>query len=123
MNEEYFMREAIKESEKAASSGNLAVGCVVVLNDKIISRAPTTKHQNKDRFEHAEINAIRKVSVTYFVIKKIYCEEVPSSETKTLSLLFEALSGNVSLESKVYNLENASRIAGEFGRRDDSSYG
>ncbi|MEL6358336.1 MAG: deaminase, partial [Bacteroidota bacterium] len=37
--DEYFMREALKEAEKAAEVGEVPVGAVVVSQDRIIARA------------------------------------------------------------------------------------
>ena len=37
MNEKY-MKEAIKQAKKAASIGEVPIGCVIVYKDKIIGR-------------------------------------------------------------------------------------
>lgn len=53
---------AIEEAKKAAKKGDVPVGAVIVLNNKIIAQAHNTR-QNKYRvIGHAEINAIIKAS-------------------------------------------------------------
>jgi tRNA(adenine34) deaminase len=61
MNDEYFMREALKEAEKAVRMGEWAIGCVVVLNGKIISRAFSLAFKTKTELDHAEILVLKKV--------------------------------------------------------------
>lgn len=54
------MKIAIAEAEKALKRGDYPAGAVIVLNDKIISKASSTGITKKDPTAHAEINAIRK---------------------------------------------------------------
>ena len=54
------MKIAIKEAEKALKRGDYPTGAVIVLNDRIISKAFSTGITKKDPTAHAEINAIRK---------------------------------------------------------------
>lgn len=56
--DEQFMYEAIKEAELAASEGNWPMGCVIVVNDKIVARAHNTGYTDKNRLAHAEIKAL-----------------------------------------------------------------
>lgn len=58
MNDEYFMKSAIQEAEKAAREGNWPMGCVIVVNDKIISRAHNTGYTENVRLAHAELKAL-----------------------------------------------------------------
>jgi len=39
MEDKYFMKEALKESEVALKEGNWPIGCVIELDGKIIARA------------------------------------------------------------------------------------
>lgn len=57
-NDEQFMSEAIKEAELAASEGNWPMGCVLVLDGKIIARAHNTGYTDKNRMAHAEVKAL-----------------------------------------------------------------
>ena len=58
--EEKYMRFALKEAQKAALIDEVPVGCIIVLNDKIIAKAHNKKETTNDPCGHAEIIAIRK---------------------------------------------------------------
>ena len=60
--EEKFMREALKEAQKAYDKLEVPVGAVIVKNGKIISRAHNLKETKFDTTKHAEILAIQKAS-------------------------------------------------------------
>ena len=56
--DEYFMREALKEAQKALALDEVPVGAIVVADNKIIARAHNyTEHLN-DVTAHAEMQAI-----------------------------------------------------------------
>lgn len=55
---EYFMREALKEAHKARVLGEVPVGAIVVINNKIIARAHNLTEQLTDVTAHAEMQAI-----------------------------------------------------------------
>jgi tRNA(adenine34) deaminase len=55
---EYFMHEALKEAYKAYDLGEVPVGAVVVINNKIIARAHNLTEQLTDVTAHAEMQAI-----------------------------------------------------------------
>jgi len=57
-NNEYFMKEALKEAHKAFYANEVPVGAVVVCNNTIISRAYNQTELLKDVTAHAEIIAI-----------------------------------------------------------------
>jgi tRNA(adenine34) deaminase len=57
-NDEYFMRQALKEAEKGFSNDEIPVGAVMVINDKIIARAHNQTELLKDSTAHAEILAL-----------------------------------------------------------------
>lgn len=59
---EYFMKEAIKQAEKAAAAGDVPIGCVIVNNGKIIARAYNKRNKLKTTLGHAELLAISKAS-------------------------------------------------------------
>ncbi|MCX6578160.1 MAG: tRNA adenosine(34) deaminase TadA [Candidatus Aminicenantes bacterium] len=58
--DEYFMRRALWEAEKAAKKGDVPVGAVIVAAGKIISRGHNEPIRRNDPTAHAEISAIRK---------------------------------------------------------------
>jgi len=55
-----FMKEALKEAEKALKHNEVPIGAVVVLNDKIISRGYNKREKKQNALKHAEIIAIEK---------------------------------------------------------------
>ena len=58
----YFMNEAINEASKAAKLGEVPVGAVIVLNNKIIAKGYNSPIKDTDATSHAEIKAIREAS-------------------------------------------------------------
>lgn len=58
--QEYFMRQALKEAEKAKNKLEVPIGVVIVKDDKIISRAHNLTETKKSSLAHAEILAIQK---------------------------------------------------------------
>src|SRR5207245_2232456 len=57
-NEEYFMREALRQANKAYDAGEVPVGAVVVREGKIIARAYNQVELLKDATAHAEMLAL-----------------------------------------------------------------
>ncbi|WP_281754490.1 tRNA adenosine(34) deaminase TadA [Thermodesulfovibrio yellowstonii] len=60
--DEYFMKEALKEAEKAYEKGEIPVGALIVVNGEIISKAHNIKETTFDPTAHAEILAIREAA-------------------------------------------------------------
>lgn len=60
--QEKYMKEAVKQAKKAAAIGDVPIGCVIVLDDKIIARAYNQRNKKKTTLAHAEILAIQKAS-------------------------------------------------------------
>lgn len=60
MQEEYFMRQALKEAHKAFNKDEVPIGCIIVKEGKIISKSYNKKEKNKIATHHAEILAINK---------------------------------------------------------------
>jgi len=54
-NDEYFMKEALRQARKAYSQGEVPVGAVVVREDRIIARAYNQVELLKDATAHAEM--------------------------------------------------------------------
>ncbi len=57
-NDDYFMKQALQEAQKAFDLGEIPVGAVVVANQQIIARAHNLTEQLTDVTAHAEIQAI-----------------------------------------------------------------
>ena len=58
--DEKFMREAIKEALKAEGKEEVPIGCVIVSDGKIFSRAHNLRQTKRLATAHAEILAIEK---------------------------------------------------------------
>ncbi|MGC4037912.1 MAG: nucleoside deaminase [Chitinophagaceae bacterium] len=58
MTDEYFMMQALKEARKAYEDGEIPIGAVVVLNEKIISRGHNMTERLNDPTAHAEMIAL-----------------------------------------------------------------
>ena len=54
-----WMEQAIAEAKAAAAMGEVPVGCVVVMDDKILARGHNLRVSEKDPTAHAEMIAIR----------------------------------------------------------------
>ena len=59
---ETFMREALKEAKKAFDKGEVPVGAVIVLHNKIIARAHNQMELLHDPTAHAEMIAITQAA-------------------------------------------------------------
>lgn len=55
---DYFMKEALKEAQKAFDKGEVPVGAVVVCNNSVIARAHNLTETLNDPTAHAEMQAI-----------------------------------------------------------------
>lgn len=62
MIEEKYMREAIRLAKKAATLGEVPIGCVIEYKGKIIGRGYNRRKTDKNTLSHAELIAIRKAS-------------------------------------------------------------
>ncbi|MCI6812998.1 MAG: tRNA adenosine(34) deaminase TadA [Lachnospiraceae bacterium] len=60
--QEKYMREALKQARKAYALGEVPIGCVIVYEDKIISRGYNRRNTDKNTLSHAEITAINRAS-------------------------------------------------------------
>jgi tRNA(adenine34) deaminase len=56
--DEYFMREALKEAQKAFEIGEVPVGAVVACKNRIIARAHNQTEKLTDATAHAEMLAV-----------------------------------------------------------------
>lgn len=58
LNDEYFMRQALKEAHEAFQKEEVPVGAVIVANQRIIARAHNLTEVLNDVTAHAEMQAI-----------------------------------------------------------------
>ncbi|WP_432662201.1 tRNA adenosine(34) deaminase TadA [Wukongibacter baidiensis] len=59
---EFYMKEALKEADKAFKLGEVPIGAVIVRNNEIIARGYNLRESAKDPTAHAEILAIKRAS-------------------------------------------------------------
>ena len=59
-NKEKYMKEALKEAQKAYKKLEVPIGVVIVKDDKIIARAHNQKEEKNSPIKHAEIIAIER---------------------------------------------------------------
>ncbi len=56
----YFMNQALAEARKAFDKGEVPIGAVIVVDDKIIARGYNLRESSQNVIKHAEIVAIEK---------------------------------------------------------------
>lgn len=59
---EKYMKEAIRQANKALKLDEVPIGCVIVYGGKIIGRGYNRRNTDKSTLAHAEIIAIKKAS-------------------------------------------------------------
>ena len=58
MIDEQYMQQALKEAQKAFDAGEVPVGAIIVMNDRIIARAHNQAELLNDSTAHSEIMAL-----------------------------------------------------------------
>ena len=71
---EKFMKEALKEAQKAYKKLEVPVGAIIVKDGRIVARAHNLKETKNDTTKHAEILAIEKASKKLGNWRLIDCE-------------------------------------------------
>ncbi|WP_312822459.1 nucleoside deaminase [Epilithonimonas sp.] len=56
--DEYFMKMALQEAEKALEKDEVPVGCIIVSNDRVIAKSHNLTETLNDVTAHAEMQAI-----------------------------------------------------------------
>ena len=64
MNEEYFMKEALRLAAESAAEGEVPVGAVVVIDNRIVGRGRNRREKDKNALAHAELEAINEACRT-----------------------------------------------------------
>lgn len=62
LQDQKFMKAALKEALKASLIDEVPIGCVIVKDGKIIARGHNVREKNHDPLGHAEMIAIKKAS-------------------------------------------------------------
>ncbi len=58
LSDEYFMQQALRQARNAAAQGEIPVGAVIVVNDRIVGAGHNLTETLRDVTAHAEIQAI-----------------------------------------------------------------
>jgi tRNA(adenine34) deaminase len=61
-SDEYWMARALEMAEKAKYLGEIPVGAVITLDNRLIAEAHNEKEQNSDATAHAEVLVIQRAS-------------------------------------------------------------
>ena len=64
MTDSEFMREALQLAEEAGAEGEVPVGCVITLGDRIVGRGRNRREAGKNALYHAELEAIDQACKT-----------------------------------------------------------
>jgi tRNA(adenine34) deaminase len=62
MTDDHWMNLALEEARAAAAAGDVPVGAVVVINDRIVGRGRNRREVDRDPTAHAEIVALREAA-------------------------------------------------------------
>ena len=81
---EKFMKEALKEAQKAYEKLEIPVGAVIVKDGEIIARGHNLKETKTDTTKHAEIIAIQRASKKLQSWRLIDCEMYVTLEPCTM---------------------------------------
>lgn len=64
MEEALFMRQAIALAREAAAEGEVPVGCVITLGDRVVGTGRNRRETGKNALYHAELEAIDRACKT-----------------------------------------------------------
>ena len=79
-----FMDLALKAAETAQNSGEVPIGCVIVLDNKVIATAGNRTLTDRDPTEHAEILAIRQAAEVVGSERLVDCDLYVTLEPCTM---------------------------------------
>jgi tRNA(adenine34) deaminase len=60
--DEYFMRLALREAERALEQDDVPVGCVITASGEVVAAAPNERELRGDPTAHAEVLALREAA-------------------------------------------------------------
>jgi len=79
-----FMDLALKAAETAQKSGEVPIGCVIVLNNEVIATAGNRTLADRDPTAHAEILAIRQAALAVGSERLVDCDLYVTLEPCTM---------------------------------------
>lgn len=83
---EFFMKEALKEAQKAYEKEEIPVGAVIVKDGIIIARAHNLREKKQSAIAHAEILAIEKANKKLGSWRLIDCDMYVTLEPCTMCM-------------------------------------
>jgi len=113
-DDNYFMKQALLEAEKAYELGEIPVGAVVVSNERIIARAHNNTEQLTDVTAHAEIIALT-AAATHLGNK--YLEDCTLYVTLEPCAMCAGALSWAKLKRLVYGTSDDKRGFMQFGKR------
>ncbi len=113
MDRSLFLNLAVEEAKKAFEKGEVPVGCVIVKDDKVISKAHNRVEELSDPTAHAEILAIREAAKILGLKALRECEIYVSLEPCPMCTGAIALSGFKKLYFGAFN-EKHGAVATKF---------
>ncbi|PIR62288.1 MAG: tRNA-specific adenosine deaminase [Candidatus Pacebacteria bacterium CG10_big_fil_rev_8_21_14_0_10_42_12] len=57
-----FMKEALLEAKKSLDAGDWAVGCVIVIDNKVVARGRNRVYSTGNKLAHAEVEAMNSIA-------------------------------------------------------------
>jgi tRNA(adenine34) deaminase len=84
MNAPSFMDLALKAAESAGTSGEVPIGCVVVLNNQVIATAANRTLTDRDPTAHAEVLALRQAAQAIGSERLVDCDLYVTLEPCTM---------------------------------------
>ena len=64
MNDEFYMQRALELAREAAADGEVPIGCVITLGDRIVGEGRNRREKAKNALCHAELEAIDQACKT-----------------------------------------------------------
>ena len=74
LEQEAYMREALKLAREAAGAGEVPVGCVIVRGDVVVGRGRNRREEKRATASHAEMEAIAQANETLGTWRLDECE-------------------------------------------------
>ena len=112
-SDEHFMKQALKEAEKAYELGEVPVGAIVVCNNQIIARGHNQTEQLNDVTAHAEIIALT-AAANYLGSK--YLDDCTLYVTLEPCVMCAGALAWAQLDRLVYGAEDEKRGFMRFGK-------
>ncbi len=113
-SDEHFMKQALKEAEKAYELGEVPVGAIVVCNNQIIARGHNQTEQLNDVTAHAEIIALT-AAANYLGSK--YLDDCTLYVTLEPCVMCAGALAWAQLDRLVYGAEDDKRGFMRFGKK------